>query len=79
MLLLPFAGFGLRWQARRCELAEDDVMVVFATPVPEIDHRVNSRLQIQQPNDHTMKSQKDAEEEVRGWGFRHVFTWTDGP
>ncbi|PVH99506.1 hypothetical protein DM02DRAFT_615024 [Periconia macrospinosa] len=23
------------------------------------------------------KSRKDAEREVRAWGFRHVFTWTD--
>lgn len=22
---------------------------------------------------------KDSEAEVRAWGFRHVFTWTDGP
>ncbi|EPE02766.1 cupin domain protein [Ophiostoma piceae UAMH 11346] len=22
---------------------------------------------------------KDSEAEVRSWGFRHVFTWTDGP
>ncbi|KAH7123723.1 hypothetical protein B0J11DRAFT_529713 [Dendryphion nanum] len=25
------------------------------------------------------KSQKDAEREVRDWGFKHVFTWTDRP
>jgi hypothetical protein len=25
------------------------------------------------------RSQKDAEGEVRSWGFSHVFTWTDGP
>ncbi|KAF2186934.1 hypothetical protein K469DRAFT_662822 [Zopfia rhizophila CBS 207.26] len=25
------------------------------------------------------KSRKDAESEVRFWGFKHVFTWTDGP
>ncbi|KAK0656450.1 hypothetical protein B0T16DRAFT_452013 [Cercophora newfieldiana] len=25
------------------------------------------------------KSRKDAEAEVRDWGFSHVFTWTDGP
>ncbi|KAK8213402.1 hypothetical protein M8818_002701 [Zalaria obscura] len=25
------------------------------------------------------KSQKEAEAEVRKWGFSHVFTWTDGP
>ncbi|KAH0356038.1 hypothetical protein KCU83_g1493, partial [Aureobasidium melanogenum] len=25
------------------------------------------------------KSRKEAEAEVRGWGFNHVFTWTDGP
>ncbi|KAL0257250.1 hypothetical protein SLS55_008060 [Diplodia seriata] len=25
------------------------------------------------------KSQREAEKEVRGWGFRHVFTWSDGP
>ncbi|KAK4452881.1 hypothetical protein QBC34DRAFT_376859 [Podospora aff. communis PSN243] len=26
-----------------------------------------------------VQSRKDAEAEVRSWGFRHVFTWTDGP
>ena len=26
-----------------------------------------------------MKSQKEAEAEVRSWGFSNVFTWTDGP
>ncbi|CAD0114938.1 unnamed protein product [Aureobasidium uvarum] len=25
------------------------------------------------------KSRKEAETEVRGWGFNHVFTWSDGP
>ncbi|KAF2498430.1 hypothetical protein BU16DRAFT_294193 [Lophium mytilinum] len=25
------------------------------------------------------ESKKQAESEVRSWGFRHVFTWTDGP
>ncbi|KAF2253117.1 hypothetical protein BU26DRAFT_477056 [Trematosphaeria pertusa] len=25
------------------------------------------------------KSRKDAEREVTSWGFKHVFTWTDGP
>ncbi|KAH7068494.1 hypothetical protein FB567DRAFT_250557 [Paraphoma chrysanthemicola] len=25
------------------------------------------------------KSRKEAESEVRSWGFNHVFTWTDGP
>ncbi|KAI2637714.1 hypothetical protein GGS26DRAFT_424893 [Hypomontagnella submonticulosa] len=25
------------------------------------------------------KTRKDYEEEVRSWGFHHVFTWTDGP
>ncbi|KAF2106696.1 hypothetical protein BDV96DRAFT_507465 [Lophiotrema nucula] len=25
------------------------------------------------------KSRKDAEAEVRSWGFAHVFTWSDGP
>ncbi|KAF2099541.1 hypothetical protein NA57DRAFT_75040 [Rhizodiscina lignyota] len=25
------------------------------------------------------KSQREAEADVRSWGFRHVFTWTDGP
>ncbi|EOO01699.1 putative cupin -type protein [Phaeoacremonium minimum UCRPA7] len=25
------------------------------------------------------KSRRDYENEVRGWGFSHVFTWTDGP
>ncbi|KAK5004572.1 hypothetical protein LTR28_008721 [Elasticomyces elasticus] len=25
------------------------------------------------------KSQKDAESEVRSWGFSHIFTWTDRP
>lgn len=25
------------------------------------------------------KSQKEAENEVRSWGFDIVFTWTDGP
>ncbi|KAF2480446.1 hypothetical protein BDY17DRAFT_255268 [Neohortaea acidophila] len=25
------------------------------------------------------RSKKDAEAEVRSWGFNHVFTWTDGP
>ncbi|CAK7565732.1 MAG: hypothetical protein SEPTF4163_003657 [Sporothrix epigloea] len=25
------------------------------------------------------KSAKDGDAEVRSWGFRHVFTWTDGP
>ncbi|KAK5006533.1 hypothetical protein LTR60_005945 [Cryomyces antarcticus] len=25
------------------------------------------------------KSQRDAEAEVRSWGFSHVFTWTDRP
>lgn len=25
------------------------------------------------------KPRKEAEAEVRGWGFNHVFTWTDGP
>lgn len=25
------------------------------------------------------KSRRDAESEVRSWGFKHVFTWTDGP
>ncbi|KAF1951937.1 hypothetical protein CC80DRAFT_495811 [Byssothecium circinans] len=24
------------------------------------------------------KSRKDAEKEVRSWGFGHVFTWSDG-
>ncbi|KAF2650150.1 hypothetical protein K491DRAFT_609398 [Lophiostoma macrostomum CBS 122681] len=27
----------------------------------------------------TVKSRKDAESEVRSWGFDHVFTWSDGP
>ena len=26
-----------------------------------------------------VKSRKEAESEVRSWGFGHVFTWTDGP
>ncbi|KAK4117449.1 hypothetical protein N656DRAFT_773585 [Canariomyces notabilis] len=26
-----------------------------------------------------MKPQKEAEAEVRSWGFSHVFTWSDGP
>ena len=26
-----------------------------------------------------MPSQKEAEAEVRSWGFKHVFTWSDGP
>ncbi|TKA69337.1 hypothetical protein B0A49_06432 [Cryomyces minteri] len=26
-----------------------------------------------------LKVQKDAEAEVRSWGFSHVFTWTDRP
>ncbi|EON61956.1 hypothetical protein W97_01174 [Coniosporium apollinis CBS 100218] len=26
-----------------------------------------------------MKSQREAEQEVRSWGFNTVFTWTDGP
>ena len=26
-----------------------------------------------------VKSRKDAEKEVRSWGFGHVFTWTDSP
>lgn len=25
------------------------------------------------------KSRREAEAEVRTWGFSHVFTWTDGP
>ncbi|KAF1349294.1 hypothetical protein EJ07DRAFT_140528 [Lizonia empirigonia] len=25
------------------------------------------------------KSRREAEAEVRSWGFHHVFTWTDGP
>ncbi|THW97503.1 hypothetical protein D6D15_00167 [Aureobasidium pullulans] len=25
------------------------------------------------------KTQKEAEAEVRGWGFNYVFTWTDRP
>ncbi|KAF3001797.1 hypothetical protein E8E13_002338 [Curvularia kusanoi] len=25
------------------------------------------------------KSRREAEAEVRSWGFNHVFTWTDGP
>jgi hypothetical protein len=25
------------------------------------------------------KSRREAESEVRSWGFGHVFTWTDGP
>ncbi|KUJ08337.1 uncharacterized protein LY89DRAFT_659411 [Mollisia scopiformis] len=25
------------------------------------------------------KSQRASEQEVRSWGFPHVFTWTDGP
>lgn len=25
------------------------------------------------------KSSKEVEEEVRSWGFKHVFTWTDRP
>ncbi|KAI9046872.1 hypothetical protein LZ554_008950 [Drepanopeziza brunnea f. sp. 'monogermtubi'] len=25
------------------------------------------------------RSQDDSEQEVRSWGFPHVFTWTDGP
>lgn len=25
------------------------------------------------------RSRKDAEKEVKGWGFKHVFTWSDGP
>ncbi|KAF2277470.1 uncharacterized protein EI97DRAFT_292862 [Westerdykella ornata] len=25
------------------------------------------------------KSRREAENEVRSWGFEHVFTWTDGP
>jgi len=25
------------------------------------------------------KSQREAEQEVRSWGFSHVFTWTDNP
>ncbi|OAA61673.1 hypothetical protein SPI_04532 [Niveomyces insectorum RCEF 264] len=24
-------------------------------------------------------AERDCEAEVRSWGFRHVFTWTDGP
>ena len=26
-----------------------------------------------------VKPSKDAEQEVRSWGFDHVFTWTDSP
>lgn len=26
----------------------------------------------------TMKSRAEAEKEVASWGFRHIFTWTDG-
>ncbi|KAI4605208.1 uncharacterized protein J4E87_010741 [Alternaria ethzedia] len=26
-----------------------------------------------------VKSRKEAESEVRSWGFDHVFTWTDSP
>lgn len=26
----------------------------------------------------TMKSRGEAEKEVASWGFRHIFTWTDG-
>ncbi|KAK4464124.1 hypothetical protein QBC42DRAFT_263930 [Cladorrhinum samala] len=26
-----------------------------------------------------MKSRKEAEAEVRSWGFEEVYTWTDGP
>lgn len=29
--------------------------------------------------DAMVKSRKEAESEVRSWGFGHVFTWTDGP
>ncbi|KAF2874887.1 hypothetical protein BDV95DRAFT_486048 [Massariosphaeria phaeospora] len=25
------------------------------------------------------RSRKEAEREVRSWGFSHIFTWTDGP
>jgi len=25
------------------------------------------------------KSQQELEQDVRSWGFSHVFTWTDGP
>ncbi|KAI9702127.1 MAG: hypothetical protein M1836_001471 [Candelina mexicana] len=25
------------------------------------------------------KSRNESENEVRSWGFNHVFTWTDGP
>ncbi|KAN0089603.1 cupin domain containing protein [Hyaloscypha variabilis] len=27
----------------------------------------------------TTKPQRESEQEVRSWGFPHVFTWTDGP
>lgn len=26
-----------------------------------------------------VKPQRESEQEVRSWGFPHVFTWTDGP
>ena len=25
------------------------------------------------------RSRWEAEDEVKSWGFRHVFTWSDGP
>jgi len=34
---------------------------------------------VQRPSLMASKPLKDAEGEVRSWGFNHVFTWTDGP
>lgn len=34
---------------------------------------------VQRPSLMASKPLKDAEGEVKSWGFNHVFTWTDGP
>jgi hypothetical protein len=40
-------------------------------------YSVSLRRPIHDPE--IMKSKGEAEKEVRSWGFKHVFTWTDSP
>ena len=40
---------------------------------------VDEILSIEDKLENMAKAKKDAESEVRSWGFGHVFTWSDGP
>jgi hypothetical protein len=78
-LLMPEACQGLGCQEAgevlrhwaSLSTATASLMNILFNTCPSTKERENSIMAI--------KSRKEAESEVRGWGFSHVFTWTDGP